>query len=219
MMEGRISILIAEDHATVRGGVRALLESEPELEVVGEAANGEDAVTLAKQLQPDVVLMDIGMPELDGARATRRVKSSLPKTKVLVLTRHDEDGYMKRLLAEGADGFVLKQSAPNVLINAVKQVAAGNGFLDPSMTGSLMTGLTDSDGSARTGSGAELTPRETSVIRLVARGHSINEIAEYLDVSPKTIESAKAQAIKKLGLSDRVEIVRYAIRRGWMTDN
>ena len=199
-MEDRIRILIAEDHVTVRSGVRALLESQPEIEVVGEAGNGEDAVAMAKKVEPDVILMDIGMPELDGARATRRVKGSLPKTKVLVLTRHDEDGYMKRLLAEGADGYVLKQSAPTVLINAVRQVAAGNGFLDPAMTGSLMTGITETDGTTHTGPEAELTPRETSVIRLVARGHSINEIADYLDVSPKTIESAKAHAIKKLGL-------------------
>lgn len=218
-MEGRIRILIAEDHATVRSGVRALLESEPEIEVVGEAGNGEDAVSLAKKFEPDIVLMDIGMPDLDGARATRRVKSSLPKTKVLVLTRHDEDGYLKRLLAEGADGYVLKQSAPIVLINAVRQVAAGNGFLDPAMTGSMITGLAETDGSARQGADAELTARETSVIRLVARGHSINEIADYLDVSSKTIEGAKTRAIRKLGLTDRVQIVRYAIRRGWMTDN
>jgi DNA-binding NarL/FixJ family response regulator len=218
-MEGRIRILIAEDHVTVRSGVRALLECEPEIEVVGEAGNGEEAVTLAKKIEPDIILMDIGMPELDGARATRRIKGSLPKTKILVLTRHDEDGYLKRLLAEGADGYVLKQSAPNVLINAVRQVAAGNGFLDPAMTGSLMTGLTESDSETQNRADGDLTPRETSVIRLVARGHSINEIADYLDVSPKTVESAKAQAIRKLGLTDRVEIVRYAIRRGWMTDN
>src|SRR5436190_22465078 len=114
-MEDRIRILIAEDHVTVRSGVRALLESQPEIEVDGEAGNGENAVAMAKKIEPDIILMDIGMPELDGARATRRVKGSLPKTKVLVLTRHDEDGYMKRLLAEGADGYVLKQSAPTVL--------------------------------------------------------------------------------------------------------
>src|ERR1700712_4972926 len=110
-MENKFRVLIAEDHATVRSVVRMLLEREPDIEVVGEAGNGEDAVRLAKELEPDVILMDIAMPALDGARATRRVKGSLPNTKVLVLTRHDEDGYLKKLLGEGADGYVLKQSA------------------------------------------------------------------------------------------------------------
>lgn len=214
-----IRVLIAEDHATVRGAVKALLDREPDIDVVGEAGNGEDAVTLAKQLEPDVVLMDISMPDLDGARATRRVKSSLNKTRVLILTRHDEDGYLKKLIAEGADGYVLKQSSSAILIHAIRQVSAGNGFVDPTLTGSILSEMANSSGPPDHLENATLTAREISVLRLVAWGYSIKDIALRLDVSAKTVESDKAHASKKLGIQTRVEIVRYAIHCGWMTDN
>ena len=218
-MENKIRVLIAEDHAVVRGAVKALLEDQPDIEVVGEAADGETAVTLAKELKPDVVLMDIAMPNLDGARATRRIKSSLPNIKVLVLTRHDEDGYLKKLLAEGADGYVLKQSSSAVLIDAVRHVSAGNSFLDPVLTRSMINELTDHRGQPDRQKKDTLTSRETSVLRFTAFGYSIKEIAAQLDVSPKTVESVKTNAVRKLKLSDRVDIVHYAIGQGWLKDN
>lgn len=215
-MESKIRVLIAEDHAVVRAAVRALLDNEPDIEVVGEAGDGETAVSLAKTLAPDVVLMDISMPKLDGARATRRVKNVLPNTKVLVLTRHDEDGYLKKLLAEGADGYVLKQSASAVLIDAVRQVSRGNFFLDPTLTLSVVTEMA---GRSSGRNKALPTNREKSVLRLTALGYSIKEIAVHLDVSPKTVESARSNAVRKLELSGRVDIVHYAIGQGWMKDN
>ena len=218
-MESRIRVVIAEDHATVRAAVKALLDREPDIDVVGEADDGEQAVELAKSLAPDVVLMDIAMPNLDGARATRRIKAAMPKIKVLVLSRHDDDGYLKKLLLEGADGYVLKQSSSQVLMTAVRQVAAGKSFLDPTLTKLMLQEMVGPQNSAGTASNVSLTTRESSVLRFTARGYSLKEIAVRLDVSPKTVEAAKSTATQKLGFTSRVEIVRYAIDRGWMEDS
>ena len=218
-MESRIRVVIAEDHATVRAAVKALLDREPDIDVVGEADDGEQAVELAKSLVPDVVLMDIAMPNLDGARATRRIKAAMPKIKVLVLSRHDDDGYLKKLLLEGADGYVLKQSSSQVLMTAVRQVAAGKSFLDPTLTKLMLQEMVGPQNSAGTASNVSLTTRESSVLRFTARGYSLKEIAVRLDVSPKTVEAAKSTATQKLGFTSRVEIVRYAIDRGWMEDS
>jgi DNA-binding NarL/FixJ family response regulator len=217
MTEDRIRVVIAEDHATVRGAFKMLLDAVPDIDVIGEAANGEEAVDMARRFDPDVVLMDIAMPGLNGAQATRRVKASVPSTKVLVLTRHDEDGYLRKLFEEGADGYVLKQSSASVLIDAVRQVSAGNSFLDPSLTKNVMSGMTEhrSDPAEM----KNLSPRETSVLQLVAFGYSIKEIAKQLNLGTKTVESAKSSAVRKLGISTRVEIVRYAVHCGWMHDN
>ncbi len=174
---------------------------------------------MAKQLKPDIVLMDIGMPNLNGAQATRRVKNQTPDTKVLVLTRHDDSGYLKKLLEEGADGYVLKQGASSVLIGAVRQVAAGNGFLDPAMA----VGMVSQIAKRHPVSGEDiievLGERETSVLRLTALGYSVKEIATRLEIGPKTVENARSAVTRKLGLSSRVEIVQYAVRQGWMKDD
>lgn len=217
-MENKVRLLIAEDHSLVRGAVRMLLDAEPGFEVVGEAANGEEAVELAKKLVPDVVLMDIAMPGLNGAKATRRLKNFMPSMKILVLTRHDEDGYLQQLFAEGADGYVLKQSPSAVLIDAVKKVFSGDNYLDPSLTQNVMSVFSKRNHTGE-GEAKELSPRETTTLRLVALGHSIKEIAQQLEINPKTVESAKSSAMHKLGLSTRVQIVHYAIGRGWMKDN
>lgn len=215
-MERSISILIAEDHATVRGAVKLLLEQEPDFSVVAEAGNGEDAVRFTKSLKPDLVLMDISMPDLDGSRATRRIKNQLPNTKVLVLSRHDDDGYIKKLLAEGADGYVLKQSSSTVLLEAIRQVCQGSGFLDPSITKAVLNDLIPASPDFRSDT---LSPREISVIQYVAHGFSIKEVADRLDLSPKTIENIKSGVTRKLGFSSRVDLVRYAIKQGWLKDN
>ena len=207
--------MIAEDHATVRGAVRTLLECAPDIEVVGEASDGVEAVAMAKELNPDVILMDIAMPNLNGAQATRRVKSQVPKARVLVLTRHDDEGYLKRLLEEGADGYILKQGASSLLMGAIRQVAAGNSFLDPAMTRDVMAVLA-CRGNPKKG---VLSSREKSVLRLTAWGHSVKEISVKLDLSLKTVETDKRNASGKLGISSRVEIVKYAIQQGWMRDN
>lgn len=216
-MKAKIRVLIAEDHATVRGALKALLDIEADIEVIGEAADGEVAVELANQLVPDLILMDIAMPNLDGARATRRVKGSLSNTKVLVLSRHDEVGYLKKLLAEGADGYVLKQSSSTVLVEAIRQVAAGNAFLDPVLAASMMSEINEHHHSDQD-ENTEMHSREVSTLKLIARGYSIEEIAKELDLSKKSIENAKATGMHKLGLVGRVDIVRYAIKHGWIED-
>jgi two-component system, NarL family, response regulator NreC len=215
-MTRTISVLLAEDHATVRGAVKLLLESESDITVVGEAGNGADAVSLAKSLKPELVLMDIGMPGLDGARATRRIKSALPDTKVLVLTRHDDDGYVKKLLAERADGYVLKQSASDVLIHALRQVSAGNNFLDPSLVKGVLNEVFAGSDIASEGS---LTQREIAVLQYTARGFSVKEITADTELGQKTVENIKSSINRKLGFTSRVDLVRYAIKQGWMNDS
>lgn len=217
-MERTTRVLIAEDHATVRGAIRMLLEAEPGIDVIGEAGNGEDAVTLAKELRPDVILMDISMPDLDGAQATRRIKNRLPETKIVVLTRHYEDGYLKKLLGEGADGYVLKQSSSSVMIDAIRHVTSGNSFLDPQVAAGMISEMNARPESQGSTENVVLSPREISVIRLYSLGYSIGDIAIRLDLSTKSIETCKANVLKKLGISTRVEIVRFAIDRGWMKD-
>lgn len=213
-----LSIVIAEDHKIVREGVRLLVEAQPDMKVVGEAGDGNEAIRLCGELQPDVVLMDLTMPDLDGITATRRIKAANPEIKVIALTRHDEDGYLQKLIEAGADGYALKQSPPSAVINAVRMVHDGGTYLDPTVTRDVLKAFTQKLSPASDQNG-ELTSIETSVLRLVAMGHAYKEIAEALGRSPRTIEVARASAMKKLNMESRVDIVKYAIAQGWMHDN
>ena len=219
MSEKRVRVLIAEDHGTMREGMRLLVGKEPDMEVVGEAADGREALRLARELRPDVVLMDISMPGMDGLRATRELRESCPQVKVLALTRHADYGFMTEMLRAGARGYVLKQSSSADLIQAVRAVAAGQSYLDPAVTGIVVGGYA----AKRTGGEAEpkedVSEREEEVLRLIARGHSNKEIAEHLSISVKTVEAHKANGMRKLGLSGRTAIVDYAIFRGWMRND
>ena len=189
------------------------------MEVVGLAAAGGEAVRLARELRPDVVLMDISMPGMDGRQATRELRESCPRVKVLALTRHADYGFMTEMLRAGACGYVLKQSSSADLIQAVRAVAAGQSYLDPAVTGKLLGGY----GARRTGGDEKPTEsvseREEEVLRLIARGHSNKEIAARLSLSVKTVEAHKANGMRKLGLAGRSDIVNYAIFRGWMQNN
>ena len=213
----RVRVLIAEDHGTVREGMRLIVGREPDMEVVGEAADGREAVRLARELEPDVVLMDISMPGMDGLEATRRLQEACPRVRVLALTRHDDYGFLTEMVRAGASGYVLKQCSPSDLVQAVRAVAAGQNYLDPSVTGKVLSGYTG----RRPGNdaGESITEREEEVLRLIARGHSNKEIAARLSVSVKTVEAHKANGMRKLGLADRTAIVDYAIFRGWMQNN
>ena len=219
MSQKRVRVLIAEDHGTMREGMRLLVGREPDMEVVGEAADGREALRLARELRPDVVLMDISMPGMDGLQATRGLQETSPEVKVLALTRHADYGFLTEMLRAGAKGYVLKQSPSADLIQAVRAVAAGQNYLDPAVTGKLMGGYAGRRAGGEAESAESVSEREEEVLRLIARGYSNKEIAERLSVSVKTVEAHKANGMRKLGLSGRTAIVDYAIFRGWMKND
>ena len=212
-MNNTIRVLIADDHAIVRSGVRLLLEAEADIEVVGEALDGREALNLAESLQPDVVLMDITMPEMDGLEATKQLKTRFPHINVLVLTMHRSDEYFFEMLKVGASGYILKGAKTSELINAVRIVQQGEVFLYPTMTQKLVQGyleLADWDNKVE----PSLSPREKEIFRLLAEGYSNKEIADKLVISPSTVHSHRGNLMDKLGLSNRRELIQYARKRG-----
>lgn len=215
----KIKILLAEDHATVREGIKLLINAQENMEVIGEAENGEIAVQKALELVPDVVIMDVSMPELNGLKATKRLKREMPQIKILTLTRHTDEGYLQQLLSAGVNGYILKQSAPSELIRAISAIAEGEGYLDASLTKKVMGGYVSRTNSARGENKGEITGREAEILRLIARGYSNKKIGEQLEISVKTVEAHKANAMKKLNMKSRIEIVRFAILQGWMEEN
>jgi len=211
-------ILIADDQALVRVGLRKILEAEPELTVVAEAADGEDAVGAARRERPDVVLMDIRMPVLDGIEATRRIVAARPATSVLVLTTFGLDTYVFAALRAGASGFMLKDAPPEELIAAVRIVASGEALLAPAVTRSVVEEFARQPaGAPRPPSLDELTPREREVLDLLARGLSNPEICAELVISEATAKTHVARILQKLGLRDRVQAVIYAYENGVVT--
>lgn len=228
---GPVRVVIADDHAVVRDGLRALVEAQPGLAVVGEAADGDDAHRQACALAPDVLLLDLSMPGGGGAETAERVARDCPTVRVLALTMHEERGYVTRLLRAGAAGYVLKRTASAELVRAIRVVAAGGTYVDPSLAGALLTeqvhqrrpraaagGAAPPRPDPALGSG-ELTAREVEVLRLVARGHSNKEVGAALDISVKTVETHKANGMAKLGFGGRAALVRFALDRGWLADS
>jgi two-component system response regulator NreC len=213
MVVDQISVLIADDHTIVRSGVRLLLEAESDIRVVGEALNGREALELAESLQPDVVLMDISMPEMDGLEATKQLKTRFPHINVLVLTMHRSDDYFFEMLKVGASGYILKGAKTSELINAVRIVQRGEVFLYPSMTQKLVQGYLQLANWEDEGE-PSLSPREKEIFRLLAEGYSNKEIAEKLVISPSTVYSHRANLMDKLGLGNRRELIQYARKRG-----
>jgi DNA-binding NarL/FixJ family response regulator len=202
-------VLIADDHGIVRSGLRKLLESH-DIEVIAEADNGATARDLAVSERPDLAILDVKMPQLTGLQATREIREKAPEVAVLILSMHDEDRYLFEALKAGASGYVLKRAADTDLIEAIKAVERGEPFLTPEAQQALIKDvLTGGEGRE-----AQLTPREEEVVKLVAEAHTNKEIAELLGLSEKTVENHRANAMHKLGMRDRVELVRYAIRRG-----
>jgi len=214
----RLRVLLAEDHEMVREGIKALVNAQPDMEVVGEAASGRLAVQLAQELHPDGVVMDISMPEMNGLKATARLKELCPRVRVLALTRHADAGFIRQLFSAGATGYVLKQSASAELVRAIRAVASGGSFLDPQITGKVIGGYINQPTSYGDEPAGDLSERETEVLRLIAWGHSNKEIAAHLSLSVKTVEAHKANTMKKLGLTSRIDIVRYALLQGWLQD-
>ena len=217
-MTSRLRILLADDHAIVRQGLKLLIDAQPEMTVVGEAVDGDAVVAQAQALQPDVVVMDISMPGTNGLAATRTLKQRHPGLVVLVLTRHEEDTYLQELLRAGASGYVLKQSPPPRLLQAIRIVGAGGIYLDPAITARVADGLLDGRQDGARGLDGAISDRESEVLRLVAVGHSNKEIADRLTISVKTVEVHKANAMRKLGLTGRVDVIRYGVLQGWLND-
>lgn len=210
-MTDSIRVLIADDHTIVRSGVRLLLEAEPDIEVVGEAVSGEHAVALAEELQPDTILMDIGMPGMDGMEATRRVKEENPNINVLVLTVHRSDEYFFEMLKAGASGYILKGADIDDLVNAIRSVSRGEVFLYPSMAKKLLQEYLERSKEARDD---VLSTREREVLGLLAEGYSNKEIAERLFISLSTVHTHRSNLMNKLGLSSRRELIQYAHKKG-----
>jgi two-component system response regulator NreC len=220
MSQKKLKILIAEDHGTVRDGIRMIVESQEDMKVVGAAADGREAVKLAQELMPDIVLMDISMPELNGLKAAAQLKRILPEIKILTLTRHTDDAYLQELMQAGISGYALKQSLSAELIRAIRVVAAGDKYLDPAITGKIFNNFVENRAKLRGETGGKaLTARESEILRHIALGYSNKEISEKMDISVKTVEAHKANALKKLNISSRREIISYAILQGWMQED
>ena len=211
----KIRVLIAEDHETVREGLKLILSNESDLEVVGDAGDGRSAVELAQRLEPDIVLMDISMPHLNGLKATAKLKECCPKVAILALTRHKDDSYLQQILRAGASGYVLKQSPASELVHAIRAVAKGGKYLDPEVAGKVM-GIYADRHKVPSENRPAITERESEILRLVSWGYSNKDIANRLDLSVKTVETHKTNAMKKLGVNSRIGIVKYAIAQGWM---
>jgi two-component system response regulator NreC len=216
---GRLRILLADDHVVVREGLKLVIEGQKDMVVVSEAGDGASAIQQAQDLKPDVVIMDISMPGMNGLVATRTLKRVLPSSVIVTLTRHGDDAYLQELMRAGACAYVLKQSAPVELITAIRTCASGGQYLDSALTARVTAGFLRRESKKPNHAGATPSERESEVLRLIAAGYSNKEIATRLTLSVKTVEAHKANAMRKLGLSGRIDIVKYAILQGWLKDD
>lgn len=215
----KIRILLADDHTILRAGLRMMLNAQPDMDVIGEAQDGRQALQEVQRLQPDVVLMDITMPDMNGIEATKQIKRMQPDVKILVLTMHEHDEYVFQALRAGASGYMLKEALDTELITAIHVIKSGQFYLSPTAQ-SVVVG--DYLQRVRTGeerdSYSSLTEREREILKLVAEGHTNNQIAERLVISPKTVDTHRTHIMDKLNLHSRAELVKYAMRRGLLED-
>jgi DNA-binding NarL/FixJ family response regulator len=213
-------VLIADDHAVVRDGLKALLSAQAGLSIVGEAGSGREACRLAAALKPDVILLDLSMPD-GGIEAAERLAEEVPSVRVLVLTMHEERGYLSRLLRAGVAGYAVKRSAAAEVVRAIRAVHAGERYVDPSLAGALLGDQAERSGarsSKRDTALSDLTPREEQVLRLLALGHSNKEIANLLAISVKTVETHRSSGMIRLGIANRAALVRFALQEGWLRE-
>ncbi len=209
-----IRVLIADDHAVVRLGVRMLLENENDIDIVGEAESASEAVNQAARLKPDVILMDIGLPDMSGIEATREIRRISPQTAVLALTIHEDEAYFFKMLEAGASGYVPKRAAPQELLIAIRSAARGDVYIYPSMAKLLVNDYLKSQSDEQPSMVNGLTSREQEVLALIAEGYTNSQIAQALSISPKTVDRHRENIMSKLNLHSRVELVKYAIRKG-----
>jgi len=209
-----IRILLADDHQIMRDGLRAILASEESFEIVGEAENGREAAALARELVPDVIIMDIGMPDLNGVEATRQVKADNPEIKVIALSMYADRGYVLGILEAGASGYVLKTGAYDEVHRAVKAVAQGKKYLSPDITQMVVDAQVGAPSQRGPSAQTSLGPREREIVQLLAEGHTSPEIAKRLHISTRTVETHRRNIMKKLDLHSVADITKYAIREG-----
>ena len=217
MKKSKLRILLADDHKIVRDGLRLLIDNQPGMQVVGEAANGAQALSQARTLKPDVVVMDLSMPELNGLQATHQLKAEAPSIKVVALTAHEDAAYLGQLCKAGAAGYVLKRSAGEELLKAIIAVAAGEVYFEPSLAGKALAQQMTGASASGPPDATALSDREKEVLSSLAWGYSNKEIAAQLGLSVKTVETYKVRIGEKLGLHSRTEMVQYALRQGWLT--
>ncbi|MFL5581912.1 MAG: response regulator [Gemmatimonadaceae bacterium] len=220
-----VRVVLADDHPIVREGIRSLLNAQPGIRVVAEAADGESAVRRVCEFSPDVAVLDLSMPVLGGVEAAERMRQEAPGTRVLVLTVHEDGGYAERVLEAGARGYVVKRAAADDLVNAVRTVASGGIYLDPAVAPTVLgrlrgrrPGVHQPAAEGASAPSAALSEREMQVARLVARGFTNKEVATRLGIRTKTVETYKARITEKLGVRSRADLVRYALGRGWLAD-
>jgi DNA-binding NarL/FixJ family response regulator len=213
----KLRIFLADDHHVVRAGLKALINNQLDMEVIGEAGDGRAALAGATALAPDVMIMDITMPIMGGAEATQRMRETCPNVRVLALTVHEDEGYLEQLVQSGAAGYVLKRAVADDLIHAIRAVAKGGAYLDPTVAGIAMAGSSKPQLAPKSLRNGKLSERETEVMQLIAKGHTNREIAGQLQLSTKTVETHKARAMDKLGLETRADIVSHAMNLGWLT--
>lgn len=212
-----IRVLIVDDHAILRDGLKALLQGEPDIEVVGEAGTGREAIKLIRQLKPDVVLMDISMPDMTGLEATEVIKKGYPEVKVIALTVHESETYLKRMMQVGAKGYVVKRAAATELTTAIRTVMRGGVYIHPDIAKQLVNEISRSE-PIRPEKQKQLSEREWQVLRLIALGYTNQQIADRLALSVKTVETYRARIAEKLGLHTRAELVKFALQHGLLDE-
>ncbi|MBP1468285.1 response regulator transcription factor [Candidatus Chloroploca sp. M-50] len=211
-----ITVFLVDDHMVLREGLKTLIAAQADMNVIGEASDGEDAWEQIAETRPNVVIMDISMPGGNGIKATERIKQTYPEVKVLVLSIHDDTSYLRQMLTVGASGYILKHTAADALIRAIRIVAAGGVYLEPSLAEHVVSRYVQRPSAASDLLGAELSEREREVVQGVVQGYSNKDIANQLSLSVKTVETYRARALEKLGLTSRSALVRYALERGWL---
>lgn len=216
----KLRIVLADDHGVLRDSLALLINAQPDMEVVARAATGREAVQLVRQCSPDVVVLDVSMPDVDGAQAAAQIHEQSPGARVVALTRYADQGYLRRMLKAGAKAYVLKRTAADALIGAIRTVSQGGSYVDPGLATAMVTRMAGEPSAKGTSARAgELTERETQVLRLIAWGRSNKEIAAQLGISVKTVESYKAAALEKLHLRSRTDILRHALACKWLSED
>jgi two-component system response regulator NreC len=208
----KVRVFLIEDHGVVRQGLRLLIDLQPDLQVVGEAERGRDAPFAVSQAGADVVVLDISMPDTTGIRVAADLRAALPDVRIVALTRHSEKAYIQQMLQNGANGYVLKQTAGDALLEAIRSVMGGGTYIDPAVAGKMFEPAAPLRGAVT----ADITLREREVLTLVAWGHTNKEIASMLGITVKTVESHKANAMQKLEIASRADLVRFALAKGWL---